>query len=120
MNINERCEHPERISWRIHERDLARLEKAYRTALVILAVALAVAVAFAFWESHMRHVENQRWIEYINEYDFESYQQDGEGVNIIGSMNGVDYNGAARPQENQEEPIVRAGNRAEEKEEVRP
>ena len=30
---------------------------------------------------------------YLNQYDFESYsyQQDGEGLNIIGDRNGVDF-----------------------------
>lgn len=33
---------------------------------------------------------------YLNQYDFtaETVQQDGEGVNIIGDRNGVDYFGA--------------------------
>jgi len=43
---------------------------------------------------------------YLNQYDFESYQQDGEGVNIIGDMNGVDYNGTKSPNTNQEESLV--------------
>ena len=38
------------------------------------------------------------FIWYLNQYDFESYSteytQDGHGVNIFGSGNGVDFNGA--------------------------
>lgn len=41
---------------------------------------------------------NQRWIDYLSQYDFETltetYTQDGRGLNIIGDQNGVNYNGA--------------------------
>lgn len=39
---------------------------------------------------------NMAWLAAWNSYDFESYEytQDGQGVNIIGDGNGVDYNGA--------------------------
>lgn len=39
---------------------------------------------------------NMAWLAVWNSYDFESdeYTQDGQGVNIIGDGNGVDYNGA--------------------------
>ena len=47
---------------------------------------------------------------YLNQYDFESYQQDGEGVNIIGNLNGVDYDGPASSAQNQEEQNNGEGN----------
>lgn len=36
----------------------------------------------------------QRWLEYLEQYDFESYEysQDGQGLNIIGDKNGVGFN----------------------------
>lgn len=46
---------------------------------------------------------------YLEQYDFVSYEQDGEGVNIIGDQNGVDYHGAALQGENQEEPLISEG-----------
>lgn len=43
---------------------------------------------------------------YLEQYDFVSYEQDGEGVNIIGDQNGVEYNGPTLPGETQEESVI--------------
>lgn len=79
--------------------------------LVAVSVLLAIvcaALGFLLYRSHIKAAEdlranNEKWLELWSEYDFESYeyQQDGEGVNIIGDGNGVDYNGPARESETQ-------------------
>ena len=46
---------------------------------------------------------------YLEQYDFVSYDQDGEGVNIIGDQNGVEYNGPTLPGAAQEESVIGAG-----------
>lgn len=45
------------------------------------------------------YLNNKEWKDFIAECDIETYayDQDGEGVNIVGDENGVDYNnGTAR------------------------
>ena len=45
------------------------------------------------------YLNEKGWKDFISEYDIETYtyDQDGEGVNIVGDGNGVDYNnGTAR------------------------
>ena len=68
-------------------------------ALLAAIVALVLTVGIFIW--------------YLNQYDFTSYdyQQDGEGLNIIGDGNGVDYYEPARKSANpnQEEPLDSEG-----------
>lgn len=108
---------PERISWRVHERDLCRLASAYQTAIIVLVLALVFAVVFAGYEAWLRHKEQEKWLDYLEQYDFESYDytQDGQGLNIIGNSNGVDYNVPAveGTSSDQEEPRDSQGQGAE-------
>ena len=80
----ERREAPEAVPYIVFEAELARQERHIKRmwiAVLALVVALVLSVGCFVW--------------YLNQYDFESYEQDGEGVNIIGSLNGVDYSVAA-------------------------
>lgn len=66
-----------------HESTTARFERTIKR--LILALVLVLLLWFA---------TIGMFVWYLNQYDFESYsyQQDGEGLNIIGDRNGVDYN----------------------------
>lgn len=75
---------PETIPYIVHESEMTRSERHMKR----LWIALIVAVALLF-------ASNMIWLRVFSQYDFESYEysQDGQGVNIIGDGNGVDYNG---------------------------
>lgn len=87
----ERREAPEAVPYIVFEAELARQERHIKR-LWIAVIAAVIALAVTVWS----------FVWYLNQYDFESYEQDGEGVNIIGSLNGVDYNVAACSQTGQE------------------
>lgn len=67
-----------------HESAMARQERTVKRLMALLVVVVVMwfaTIGIFVW--------------YLNLYDFESYEytQDGEGVNIIGDQNGVDYHG---------------------------
>lgn len=69
----------------VFEGEMARAERFIKRlwiALVVAIASLAIAVIAFMW--------------YLSMYDFTSYdyEQTGEGVNIVGDENGVDYNGS--------------------------
>lgn len=115
-NKSKRERPPENIPWRVHERDMCRLARAYKVAIKALAIALIVAAAFAGFEAWLRHREHEKWLNYLEQYDFESYDftQDGEGLNIIGDGNGVNYVPAFESEgQSEEEPRDGQGQGAE-------
>lgn len=83
-----------------HEADMARMERINFKQFIIIAI-LVVACAVLGVTLYLQNDKatqalqknNEKWIEMWSQYDFESYeyQQDGEGLNIIGDRNGVDY-----------------------------
>lgn len=92
--------HVEPVPYIEHESCVARQERNNIRSFVvsiILLVILLTSIAFCY-KTHIDSISqlekiNQQWIDYINQYDFESYtyKQDGAGVNIIGDGNGVDF-----------------------------
>lgn len=66
---------------------------------LIIALVISIILIFA---------SNAIWLHYIQQYDFQSYEysQDGEGVNVLGDGNGVNYNEpeASDPKTPTEEP----------------
>ena len=66
-----------------HESTIARLERTIKRLILTLVFVTVL------WFSTIG-----MFVWYLNQYDFESYtyQQDGEGLNIIGDRNGVDFN----------------------------
>ena len=95
---------------------MARMERSnQRLAKVIVCLcAICVVLGILLYLAHVKAENallenNQKWIEMWKEYDFESYevQQDGEGVNIIGSRNGVVNYGAdvSETPEDEERPV---------------
>lgn len=85
---------PENVPYIVHEAEIARQERHIKRLWVALIVAIVACVAIT-----------GGFLWYLNQYDFTSYEQDGEGVNIIGDSNGVDFNVPAREETNQEEPF---------------
>ena len=89
---------PDAVPYIVFEAEMSRQERQIKRmwiALIAAVVAMVLIVA--------------GFLLYLNQYDFESYQQDGEGVNIIGDGNGVDFNGPASPNQNEEKQIVGEG-----------
>lgn len=77
------------IPFKVYEAEIRRAEKReYRHIIIhVIMAVLIMAGAVLVW------LNNLRWLNYLEQYDFidYSYEQDGEGVNIIGDRNGVDY-----------------------------
>lgn len=63
--------------------------KLYERYVVRLWIALIVAISMLF-------LSNLIWLAYTSQYDTYdySYEQDGNGNNIIGDSNEVDFNGS--------------------------
>lgn len=71
------------VPYIVYEGEQVRNERHIRR----LVIALVVTILLLF-------ASNALWIWYMSGFDIETYDytQDGVGVNIIGSENGVDYN----------------------------
>jgi hypothetical protein len=85
---------PESVPYIVFEGEMARQERHLRRvwiALLVAIVSLVLTVGTFVW--------------YINQYDFASYEQDGEGVNILGTSNGGDCHVSATADTHQEEPL---------------
>lgn len=79
------------VPYFVHEAEVMRMEKHTRRLWVALLVAIIGIL-----------LTNAAWLWYINQYDFIDYEQDGEGVNIIGNSNEVE-NGTEIESTNEEE-----------------
>jgi hypothetical protein len=77
------------VPFKVYEAEIRRSEKReYRHIFVHVVMAVLILLGAVFvW------LNNLRWLNYVEQYDFAdySYEQDGEGINIIGERNGVDY-----------------------------
>lgn len=85
---------PDNVPYIVHEAEIARQERHIKRlwiALIVEAVIIALIVG--------------GFLLYLNQYDFASYEQDGQGVNIIGDGNGVDYDGPATTGEEEEKAL---------------
>lgn len=91
---------PESVPYIVHEAEIARQERHIKRLWVALIVAIVACVAIT-----------GGFLWYLNQYDFASYdyQQDGQGVNIIGDGNGVDYDVPTSASEDPQEEIGREG-----------
>lgn len=79
------------VPYIVYESAQVRAERTIKR----LTVALIISIFLIF-------VSHAAWLFFISQYNFESYEyaQDGEGVNIIGDSNGVDYGAEAQNTEN--------------------
>ena len=85
---------PDTVPYIVFEGEIARQERHIKRLWIALIAAIVAIVLIV-----------GGFLLYLNQYDFASYQQDGEGVNIVGDGNGVDFDGPARSSETQEEQI---------------
>ncbi len=72
------------IPYIVFEGEMARSERHIKRLWIAIIALIILTI-----------ITNVMWIWYISQYDFSSYdyEQDGDGVHIIGDSNGVDYNG---------------------------
>ena len=72
----------EKIPYIVHESEVARLERTIKRLFVIVIVLIAVVF-----------LSNAIWLYAWNQYEYEdqqiSYEQDGNGANVIGTDNEV-------------------------------
>ena len=87
----------ESVPYIVYEGTVARHERTIKRLIVALIISIVLIFA-----------SNFMWLHYIQQYDLESYEytQDGEGVNVLGDGNGVNYNEpeASDPKTPTEEP----------------
>ena len=82
------------VPYIVHEASQARAERQIKrqsVAIIIIAVTAIIAIFLtAFFI-------DKGWRDYFSECDIMNYDysQDGEGVNIVGDSNGVDYSNGA-------------------------
>lgn len=94
----ERTNRPEHVPYIVFESEMARQERHVKRLWIALLAAIAtvvLTVGIFIW--------------YLNQYDFTSYEQDSEGINIIGSSNGGDCNVTAHADPYQEKPLDSEG-----------
>jgi hypothetical protein len=89
---------PDNVPFIVFEGEIARQERHIKRLWIALIAAIVAIVLIV-----------GGFLLYLNQYDFASYQQDGEGVNIVGDGNGVDFNGPASTSTPQEEQIDSQG-----------
>jgi hypothetical protein len=94
----ERQSKPDNVPFIVFEGEIARQERHIKRLWIALIAAIIAIVLIV-----------GGFLLYLNQYDFASYQQDGEGVNIVGDGNGVDFNGPASTSAPQEEQIDSQG-----------
>jgi len=92
--IQTDAEKPESIPRYTYENEMMRQEVHFKRVCTALVVSIIVNILIVVG-----------FLLYLNQYDFQSYEQDGSGVNIIGNLNGVDYNGTASESAPQEEQV---------------
>lgn len=94
----ENRNHPESVPYIVFEAEMARQERHVKRLWIALITAIVACVLIV-----------GGFLLYLNQYDFASYAQDGQGVNIIGDGNGVDYDGPAAESENPQEAVGSEG-----------
>ena len=73
---------PDSVPYLVYEGSQARNERTVKRLICLLAVIILL------WAGTICG-----FMLYLNQYEFSGYEytQDGEGINIIGDRNGVDY-----------------------------
>lgn len=88
MKTCNSCEsgtNPTSVPYVVYESSMARNERTIKKLIIALIVTILLIFA-----------SNGLWLWYESQFETidYSYEQDGNGNNIIGDSNGVDYNGA--------------------------
>lgn len=72
----------DKVPYIVHEGEVARLERTIKKLFILIIILIVVVFA-----------SNAIWLYEWNQYEYEdesiSYEQDGEGTNVIGSGNEV-------------------------------
>lgn len=68
----------EGVPYIVHESAMMRADRHCKKLFIALILVILLLVA-----------TNAAWLITWNQYDFQSYEQDGSGVNVIGSSNEV-------------------------------
>jgi len=74
------------VPYYVYDGAQARAERAQKRLIIVIVILLGLLFA-----------SNMAWLYVFQQYDYESYEQDGDGVNIIGNNNSEVYNGAEIP-----------------------
>lgn len=98
MERSNKLTKPDTVPYIVFEGEIARQERHIKRLWIALITAIVAIVLIV-----------GGFLLYLNQYDFASYQQDGEGVNIVGDGNGVDFDVPARESAPQEESSDRQG-----------
>lgn len=81
-----------------HQNTVAKLHRAIIALVIVIVIGLILFFAYAWHTGEMTRKmvaeTEQKWIDYLSQYDFtgSEYTQDGNGLNIIGDRNGVNFN----------------------------
>ena len=80
------------VPYIMHEAAQARSERTIKRLTIGIIVVSILSIIIAFLTGYFI---DKGWRDYFSECNITNYdlQQDGEGVNIVGDSNGVDYNG---------------------------
>lgn len=75
----------QKIPYIAYETECARHDRAQKRAYAVIALLVAVVCFMAV----LLYRNNQKWLDYLGEYEVEEidYSQDGRGINIIGDEN---------------------------------
>ncbi len=76
------------VPYIVHESAMARNERSIKRLIVALVISIIINLV-----TMCAFLYTLQLYDYTEEDVTYTYQQDGEGVNIIGDRNGVDYNG---------------------------
>lgn len=81
------------VPYIVHEAAQARADRAIRRKDITIIIIIVISIVSL---SLTAYLIDKGWRDYFSECDIVNYEyaQDGEGVNIVGDSNGVDYNGA--------------------------
>lgn len=97
MTHNKEEEMQLTVSYIVYEAAQARAERQIRRQGITIIVISVLAIIAIFLTAYLI---DKGWRDYFSECDIMNYDysQDGEGVNIVGDSNGVDYSNGAKSQ----------------------
>ena len=81
---------PSQVPYIVWESAQVRSERTIRRLSIAIAVISVIAIITVFVTAYLI---DKGWRDYLSDSEIQTYEytQDGKGVNIIGSSNGVDY-----------------------------
>lgn len=81
------------VPYIVHEATQARSDRIIKRKDITIVIISVAAIIALFLTAYLI---DKGWRDYFSECNIVNYEyaQDGEGVNIVGDSNGVDYNGA--------------------------